>query len=135
MVWHIYRFSRCHFDRFWSLLMYSQSYIFILEITIIPMPFLFLIISKRFHFQWKNKSESDGTFYRLFGPFSSLLLCIFLFRMNITLGDMCVMDVIYLFVIYMTIVLKDIHDFVFILKRVTYTMESVYLIFSKPSAK
>ena len=66
MVWHIYRFSRCRFDRFWSLLMYSQSYIFILEITVIPMPFLFLIISKRFHFQWKNKSESDGTFYRLF---------------------------------------------------------------------
>jgi hypothetical protein len=58
---------------FRSLSIGSQSYIFIFEITIIPMPFLFPIVSYHFRFSMiKCKSESDGAFHRCFRAFSSL---------------------------------------------------------------
>ena len=52
-IWHIYHFLKYHFGRFQSLSMLSQSYIFVSKITMIPMSFLFPIISYHFRFRWK----------------------------------------------------------------------------------
>ena len=57
-------FLKIFFGRFRSLSMLSRSYIFVFEITVIPMLFSFLIILYRFHFRWKKcDSESDGAFH------------------------------------------------------------------------
>ena len=59
-------FLKYRFDGFRSLLMCSQLYIFISEITIIPTPFS--KISYRFHFRWKNMKvvEFFTDHFRLF---------------------------------------------------------------------
>ena len=61
VLWQIYRFSKYCFHRFHSLSMCSRSYNFVSKITIISMPFLFLIISYRF-----RGSESNEVFHRSF---------------------------------------------------------------------
>ena len=71
---YIYRFPKYRFDRFKSLSMWSQSDIFIFEITVNTDAVSFPIISYCFHFLWKNmKVKLMETFTYHFRSFSSLL--------------------------------------------------------------